>query len=126
MMLSSHAQAKMEVRRAATSAVLLQHTRRESRPRLRPPSGTLGVTISSVERTSVAALRATARDLSLLKAAARLLLLPVPLPPLLHALAALPRLPAAAARTRTRTKVDAAIFVTKPKRSSTGPRLPSA
>ena len=122
MMQSSNAPTKMEVIRAATSA-LLHHTRRESRPRLRLPSGTLGVTISSTERTLVAALRATARDLFLQKANARmlLLLLALPLlPPL--APAALPRLPAA----RTRKKVVAAIFVTRPKRSSIEPRLPSA
>ena len=125
MMQSSNAPTKMEVIRAATSA-LLQHMRRELRPRLRLPSGTLGAIISSTERTLVAALRATARDLFLLKANARmLLLLALPLLPLpLPAPAALPSLPAAI--TRTRTKVDAAIFVTRPKRSSIGPRLPSA
>lgn len=128
MMQSSHAPTKMDVIRAATSA-LLHHTRRESRPRLRLPSGTLGATISSTERTLVAASRATARDQFLQKANARMLLL-LPAQPQLHAQpllpppapAALPSLPAA----RTRTKVDVAIFVTRPKRSSIEPRLPSA
>ena len=129
MMQSSHAPTKMDVIRAATSA-LLHHTRRESRPRLRLPSGTLGATISSTERTLVAASRATARDQFLQKANARMLLLLLPAQPQLHAQlllpppapAALPSLPAA----RTRTRVDAAIFVTRPKRSSIEPRLPSA
>ena len=121
LMQSSNAPTKMEVIRAATSA-LLQHMRRELRQRLRLPSGTLGVTISSTERTLVAALRAIARDLFLLKANARMLLLPAQplLPP--PAPAALPRLHAA----RTRKKVVAAIFVTRPKRSLIEPRLPSA